>query len=85
MAKHGYQSLSGVKGNILAIAVMFLPCWQHQCTMRLEGGGLDGGCCMMVVVVLWITKLSASFNGGKAFREIAIVLTNKAVAMLSAN
>lgn len=22
MAKHGYQSLSGVKGNILAIAVM---------------------------------------------------------------
>lgn len=40
---------------------------------------------VVVVVALWITKLSASFNGGKAFREISIVLTNKAVAMLSAN
>lgn len=43
MAKHGYQRLSGVKGNILAVAVMFLPCWQRQCMMRLGGGrGLDG-------------------------------------------
>lgn len=43
MAKHGYQSLSGIKGNILAIAVMFLPCWQRQCTMRLGGGRAGGG------------------------------------------
>lgn len=40
---------------------------------------------VVVVVLLWITKLSASFNGGKAFREISVVLTNNAVVVFSAS